>query len=124
MQVLGLDSVEVTPAPSNRRLDPSVAPELRDLLRAERELSETFTFSARSLGLLLMKGTLNALQDLTQTAFVLRAHDPVAAEAAGTARRSVDITGMPEDVADAAGRLRFITDEIARVEREAAGGPR
>ena len=34
-------------------------------------------FSARSLGLLLMKGTLNALQDLTQTAFVLRAHDPV-----------------------------------------------
>ena len=39
----------------------------------------------------------------------------VAAEAAGTARRSVDITGMPEDVADAAGRLRFITDEIARV---------
>lgn len=115
LEVSGIEAAEVTPPPAARGRITVPDEDLRDLLRAERELVETFAFPARTLGLLLMKGTLGNLQSLTQTQLVLL---PNADEGS---LRTVQITGLPEDNADVAARLRFITEEISRFERPKDG---
>lgn len=114
LQAVGLDEWSFGPPSCPTRVEIR-DPEICALLRAERELTDTVEVAGRALALVGMKGALNGLQEITQTTIVAQK------QSEGDARRSVEITGRPEDVADAAGRLRFLSEELGRVERDAKG---